>query len=375
MGQQYLGPALLHALEGLTHVSLDYPSLLADAHAYGPEEALIRRLREAQTCLPSVVYLPQIDLWWKNTSDAMHVTLKMMLTSLQAQRNLPILFLACTSSTSGDHERVPADLRALFEDDPSVARSSLVLKLPAPCANARQAHFEEVFASIATPPVVQKTKRRKREQLEVLSVAPLAPRDAKGTICLPSRDVPKRLRAYPTMYGDYGQRFLKRTSKTHVRPNELSSGVRASARLRGLKAPGIDGKNASESVSTAKSSRHGDGVKSGTRELKHSNGVLQVEQWFNDEEKDEEETGKTTVAGDQVESRENCGDDEWMIKPEEDPEQIVFYEGDQIFVSSRSFRGMNREGGAGSSKVAIKMGRTMSNTFLVAVKKRQGRVH
>ncbi|KAI9911017.1 hypothetical protein PsorP6_010540 [Peronosclerospora sorghi] len=42
MGQQYLGPALLHALEGLTHVSLDYPSLLADAHAHGPEEAPIR---------------------------------------------------------------------------------------------------------------------------------------------------------------------------------------------------------------------------------------------------------------------------------------------------------------------------------------------
>ncbi|KAI9909598.1 hypothetical protein PsorP6_014848 [Peronosclerospora sorghi] len=149
MGQQYLGPALLHALEGLTHVSLDYPSLIADAHAHGPEEALIRRLREAQTCLPSVVYLPKMDLWWQNTSDAMQLTLKMMLTSLQAQRNLPILFLACTSSTPDDHERFPADLRALFEDEPSVARSSLVLELPAPCANTLRAHFEQVFASIS----------------------------------------------------------------------------------------------------------------------------------------------------------------------------------------------------------------------------------
>ncbi|KAI9918469.1 hypothetical protein PsorP6_011788 [Peronosclerospora sorghi] len=80
----------------------------------------------------------------------MHLTLKIMLTSLQAQRNLPILFLECMSSTPGDHERVPADLRALFEDDLSVARSSLVLELPAPCANARRAHFEQVFASIST---------------------------------------------------------------------------------------------------------------------------------------------------------------------------------------------------------------------------------
>ncbi|KAI9920041.1 hypothetical protein PsorP6_015362 [Peronosclerospora sorghi] len=148
-GQQHLGPALLHALEGLTHVSLDYPSLVADAHAHGPEEALIRRLREAQTCLPSVVFLPQMDLWWQNTSDAMHLTLKMMLMSLQAQRNLPILFLACTSSTPGDHERVLAYLRALFEDDPSVARSSLVLEILALCANARRAHFEQVFTSIS----------------------------------------------------------------------------------------------------------------------------------------------------------------------------------------------------------------------------------
>ncbi|KAI9915146.1 hypothetical protein PsorP6_007183 [Peronosclerospora sorghi] len=73
-----------------------------------------------------------MDLWWQNTSDAMHLTLKMMLTSLQAQQNLPILFLACTSSTPGYHERVPADLRTLFEDDPSVARSSLVLDSPRP---------------------------------------------------------------------------------------------------------------------------------------------------------------------------------------------------------------------------------------------------
>ncbi|KAI9914790.1 hypothetical protein PsorP6_007782 [Peronosclerospora sorghi] len=61
----------------------------------------------------------------------------------------PKTFPPCTSSTPGDHERVPADLRALFEDDPSVARSSLVLEFPAPCANARRAHFEQVFASIS----------------------------------------------------------------------------------------------------------------------------------------------------------------------------------------------------------------------------------
>ncbi|KAG7376788.1 ATPase AAA domain-containing protein 2B [Phytophthora pseudosyringae] len=173
MGQQYIGPALLHSLEGLTQFSLDYPSLVADSNSHFPEEALIQRLSEAQKCLPCVLYLPQVELWWKNTSESMHLTLKMMLTNLQVRANLPILFLACTASSSCDEQTLPDDLLALFREDPSVSLTSVVLELDAPCRAARLAHFEQVFSSFATAPSVQKTKRNKDEKLEVLPLAPL----------------------------------------------------------------------------------------------------------------------------------------------------------------------------------------------------------
>lgn len=175
MGQQYIGPALLHSLEGLTHFSLDYPSLVADSNSHSPEEALIRRLTEAQKCLPCVLYLPQVELWWKNASESMHLTLTMMLTTLQAQGSLPIMFLACTASTSCDGQSLPDDLLALFENDPSVSATSVVMELDTPSKSERHAHFEQLFASIATPPSVQKTNKTKSSHLEVLPLAPLPP--------------------------------------------------------------------------------------------------------------------------------------------------------------------------------------------------------
>ncbi|KAG1697408.1 hypothetical protein DVH05_016283 [Phytophthora capsici] len=175
MGQQYIGPALLHSLEGLTHFSLDYPSLVADSNSHFPEEALIQRLSEAQKCLPCVLYLPQVELWWKNTSESMHVTLKMMLMNLQVRANLPILFLACTASSSCDELSLPEDLLALFQEDPSVSLTSVVLQLDAPSSSARLAHFEQVFSSFATPPALPKAKRAQDERLKVLPLAPPPP--------------------------------------------------------------------------------------------------------------------------------------------------------------------------------------------------------
>ncbi|KAG6616572.1 ATPase family AAA domain-containing protein 2 [Phytophthora cinnamomi] len=475
-----------------------------NSNSHFPEEALIQRLTEAQKCLPCVLYLPQIELWWKNTTESMHLTLKMMLMNLQVRANLPILFLACTASSQVNEQQLPEDLLALFQEDPSVSQTSVVMELDAPNKTARLTHFQQIFNSLATPPSVQKTKRAKNEKLEVLPLAPLPPapsiidlnpeeqqkrkdrdlhflrelriflsqvldycysqrvytpfyvpvdpeavpnyylivkrpmdlstmRDklndeeytcfeqfmddiqlivrnanvfnpkrsrtrhiahAAGTmkdnilsyahrfrirqgydLFAKCREVTKRLRAYPSMYGEYGQRFLKSAGKNARKllhaPAPEKPGVRTSARLRGVKAPEVS-LDAAITRATANSGSHKpisngvtvkkepvtevegpSGGKDSTENGKHG----QVAQWFGDEEEEEENKSED----------EDCAKTETSEKPDDrtndeadDSEEEVFDEGDRIFVSSRTHPGMNRPGGAG-----VVQGRNKDGTYNV----------
>lgn len=174
MGQHFVGAAILHTLEGLTHFSLDYPALVADSNAHHPEEAMIRRMNEAQKCLPCVVYLPHAELWWDNTSESMHLALKMMLMNLQSHASLPMLFLACTAAASRDD--LPFGLMELFDlsspdhhDSPS---SSILVEVESPSKALRKNHFAQVFQAFATPPA-PKRRVQKHKELEVLPLAPV----------------------------------------------------------------------------------------------------------------------------------------------------------------------------------------------------------
>jgi SpoVK/Ycf46/Vps4 family AAA+-type ATPase len=59
-----VGPAVLHELERFPVHSLGLPSLLSDPSAKSPEEALVHIFGEARRNTPSILYLPQLHLWW-----------------------------------------------------------------------------------------------------------------------------------------------------------------------------------------------------------------------------------------------------------------------------------------------------------------------
>lgn len=48
--------------------SLGLPSLLSDPSAKTPEEALVHIFSEARRTTPSILYLPQFDVWWETVS-------------------------------------------------------------------------------------------------------------------------------------------------------------------------------------------------------------------------------------------------------------------------------------------------------------------
>lgn len=61
-GQGHLGPALLYALEGLPVHAIGLPSLLSDAGARAPEEALVHAVVEARRAAPAVLFLPHLQV-------------------------------------------------------------------------------------------------------------------------------------------------------------------------------------------------------------------------------------------------------------------------------------------------------------------------
>ncbi|KAJ6420577.1 hypothetical protein OIU84_028007 [Salix udensis] len=96
-GLDHLGPAVLHELEKFPVHSLGLPSLLSDPSAKTPEEALVHIFGEARRTTPSILYIPNFDLWWDNAHEQLRAVLLTLLEELPS--DLPILLIGSSSSS------------------------------------------------------------------------------------------------------------------------------------------------------------------------------------------------------------------------------------------------------------------------------------
>nr|ASZ84552.1 putative BRAT1 [Cupressus sempervirens] len=103
-GLDHIGPAVLHKLERFPVHSLGLPSLLSDPSAKTPEEALVHIVGEARRTSPSILYLPQLQLWWETAHELLRAVLLTILDELPS--DLPVLLLAtsCVPSDELDGE-------------------------------------------------------------------------------------------------------------------------------------------------------------------------------------------------------------------------------------------------------------------------------
>ncbi|KAF2476477.1 ATPase family AAA domain-containing protein 2 [Lindgomyces ingoldianus] len=90
MGQQYLGAALLNKIEGLHVQSFDLPTILEDS-SRTPESAITQLFTEVRRHKPSVIYIPNVDVWYQTLPGPAIKTFKLLLRSIGA--NEPILLL------------------------------------------------------------------------------------------------------------------------------------------------------------------------------------------------------------------------------------------------------------------------------------------
>ncbi|KAG0205329.1 ATPase AAA domain-containing protein 2B [Mortierella sp. GBA30] len=161
MGQRYIGPALLHYLEGCTVQQFDLAALMSES-SRTPEAACVQFFIEVKRHAPSVIYIPHIDAWWSVVSEAVKATFSNLLDDLNADDG--ILFLA-TSETP--LSALPIPIRRWFLSSPKGR-----IEMSTPGRQERMLFFEPLIGDLARPPTDFKVRTVEPVQLEVLKKAP-----------------------------------------------------------------------------------------------------------------------------------------------------------------------------------------------------------
>ncbi|GAO48006.1 hypothetical protein G7K_2196-t1 [Saitoella complicata NRRL Y-17804] len=162
MGQQYIAAAILHHFEGFHVQSFDLATLLSDS-TRSPEAAVVQLFIEVKRHKPSVVYIPNVDVWYDTVSEAVRMTFAGLLRDLKPSD--PVLFLGITETPA---EHLDPGLKSWFQS----TKQSQIQLLP-PREDARRAYFQVTIDLIKkSPKELPGGRERRKRVLEVLPKAP-----------------------------------------------------------------------------------------------------------------------------------------------------------------------------------------------------------
>eukprot|EP00118_Oscarella_pearsei_P018622 m.191381 g.191381 ORF g.191381 m.191381 type:complete len:2209 (+) comp39449_c0_seq4:329-6955(+) len=145
MGQvDHVGPALLHALEGLPcHViSLD---CIFESAAKSPDEVCVQVIREAKKRSPSILYLPDLMSIWETVTSSFHSVFLSLMNGMKCSTSV-LTIATCEMAL----QAIPKELRSLF-----CHPSGIVKEMMSPTKDERLSYFENVI-SLATVEPPQK---------------------------------------------------------------------------------------------------------------------------------------------------------------------------------------------------------------------------
>ncbi|WWC85468.1 uncharacterized protein L201_000332 [Kwoniella dendrophila CBS 6074] len=167
MGQAYLGPAILHHLEGFHVQSFDLGTLLGDS-TRSIEAAVVQLIVEAKRHQPSIIFVPALSAWSATINDTARATVRTLLDGIAPSD--PILVLGVSDAPI---DELPGDVRGLFGFGPENR-----IALETPTRSERTAYFADLFAALHRPPTeFPDGMPRKKRVFEVLPLAaPLPPR-------------------------------------------------------------------------------------------------------------------------------------------------------------------------------------------------------
>lgn len=159
-GLDHIGPAILHELEKFPVHSIGLPSLLSDPSAKTPEEALVHIFSEARRTSPSVLFLPQFQLWWETAHQQLKAVLMTLLEELPSQ--LPIILLGTSSEP----------LSELDEDSTYIFSPRTVYTVDRPTIEDMSKFVEQVVETIFSIPKVSARKSKEPASVPELQKAP-----------------------------------------------------------------------------------------------------------------------------------------------------------------------------------------------------------
>ncbi|OTB08324.1 hypothetical protein M426DRAFT_19002 [Hypoxylon sp. CI-4A] len=166
MGQVYISAAILHYLEGVHVQNFDLANILGDP--LPPEQVLFGMFAEARRQKPSVIFIPNIDIWYDTLAGGTALTAFMsMLKSIHPTDSI---MLVGTADTELKH------LNPNLKQDLFGLSSSNFLEIPRPARENREEYFKRILEHVKRfPKDFPDPANRKKRVLEILPVAPLPP--------------------------------------------------------------------------------------------------------------------------------------------------------------------------------------------------------
>ncbi|ODQ66692.1 AAA-domain-containing protein [Nadsonia fulvescens var. elongata DSM 6958] len=162
MGQQYIGAAILHHLEGFHVQSLDLGTLLSDP-ARTPEASVVQLLVEVKRHKPSVILIPDLDVWFRTMPDTVKSTFMTMLKGISPSDQVLVLGLI-----DSDYSSLSVEAKQLFGYS-SENRYELLV----PNNIERKQFFKEIFNFVKSKPIdFPDINNRPKRVLENLPLAP-----------------------------------------------------------------------------------------------------------------------------------------------------------------------------------------------------------
>ncbi|QRG40559.1 hypothetical protein FDK38_005038 [Candidozyma auris] len=163
-GQQYLGAAILNALEGFQVQNLDLATIFSDV-TRTPESCIVQTFIEARRHQPSIVFIPNIDTWFDVMTHSAKATLAGLLRNLKSNEKILLLGIA---------ERSFDDLDPEVKHTLGISGDSNNVYLENPDIVARKNFFQTAEKALKMKPYefVNDLSNRPKRKLKELPVVP-----------------------------------------------------------------------------------------------------------------------------------------------------------------------------------------------------------
>ncbi|KAJ8947870.1 hypothetical protein NQ318_010016 [Aromia moschata] len=192
----HLAPAILFRMEHIPAYFLDLPTLFREP-GVSVEQACIQVFNEARRNVPSIIYIPNIDIWWELVTETIRAILIGQLTQLDP--NIPILFLATAGKLYKD---LPEEVRSIF----SHYRKE-VMEIGSPGDDMRRLFFKPLIIDGSLKPPRQPRDRPKTPPPAPEGAHPAARPLERGRV----QKIIRNGGAHPERAEDIPERYVQET--------------------------------------------------------------------------------------------------------------------------------------------------------------------